>query len=197
MNTLYYYADDQNQPVGPFQLGDLRRMREAGLLGDATMVFPEGGTEWTSLGSVLPASRPPAAPPPARRALAARRTPAEEPQPTPAKAERNAATCAATSVILPGVAMFFSLAMVGNPLFYFIMIRSRGIVGPLLFFVFFLVALLGAVGAFKLLRLEGIFQRKPVSVVVAWIGAALFLVSVVVIVFCGLALEAEYAHWGR
>ncbi|MBL9151614.1 MAG: DUF4339 domain-containing protein [Verrucomicrobiales bacterium] len=45
----YYYADDHNQPVGPFALADLEKMMVRQVLPPDTMVCPEGGMEWVTL----------------------------------------------------------------------------------------------------------------------------------------------------
>lgn len=70
----YYYANEQNQPVGPFTVEDLTRMRDQGLVRDDTHVCVEDGSDWVPLSRVTGAgtsSLPPmpssAAPPPQPR----------------------------------------------------------------------------------------------------------------------------------
>lgn len=70
----YYYADEQNQPVGPFALADLEKMMVRQVLPPDTMVCPEGGMEWVTLVTLVrpePAAapvepRPPLTAPPSR-----------------------------------------------------------------------------------------------------------------------------------
>lgn len=67
MNALYYYADTQNQPVGPVAVEALRSLFEQGVILPATLVIKEGGTEWQALSVALPEFQPKAkiaAPPP-------------------------------------------------------------------------------------------------------------------------------------
>lgn len=49
----YYYANESNQPVGPFPLDQLQSMMQQSILRMDTQVCPEGGSDWKSLGEVL------------------------------------------------------------------------------------------------------------------------------------------------
>ncbi len=62
----YYWADSQNQPVGPFDKDDLAKMMSASVIDPETFVCTEGGVEWVSLDSLMsgPPSSPPATTPP-------------------------------------------------------------------------------------------------------------------------------------
>ena len=69
----YYYANEQNQPVGPFTIEELTKMREQALIRDDTFVCIEDGSDWVPLSQVtvagtsspppMPSSEPPQTPP--------------------------------------------------------------------------------------------------------------------------------------
>jgi len=44
----YYYSVDGGQ-LGPYTLGELRELRASGVIGDKTLVFKKGDTEWRKL----------------------------------------------------------------------------------------------------------------------------------------------------
>lgn len=74
----YYYADENNQPVGPYSLEELNQFAFNGKIQPSTWVVEEGGTEWKSYDEVkaaqvtaVPAPAPAAAPKP---------TPSAQPQ---------------------------------------------------------------------------------------------------------------------
>jgi hypothetical protein len=53
----YYYANEQNLPVGPYTAEQMQQLRQAGTLQENTWVILEGATEWKSYASLLqPAS---------------------------------------------------------------------------------------------------------------------------------------------
>lgn len=49
----YYYANESNQPVGPFPLDQLQTMMKQSIVQVDTQVCPEGGSDWKSLGEIL------------------------------------------------------------------------------------------------------------------------------------------------
>lgn len=49
----YYYANEQNQPVGPFTVEELTRMRDHGIVRSDSFVCIEDGSEWVHLSRVL------------------------------------------------------------------------------------------------------------------------------------------------
>ncbi len=56
----YYYADEQNQPVGPFTIDHLAKMAEHGMVTRSTFVCIEDGSDWIPLDQVMEtASSPP------------------------------------------------------------------------------------------------------------------------------------------
>lgn len=55
-SARYYYADQQNQPVGPFGLDDLERMLSRDILSPDTQVCQEDGSDWLPLSSLLPSA---------------------------------------------------------------------------------------------------------------------------------------------
>jgi len=57
----YYYANEQNQPVGPFSVRALWELREQGLISDVTYVCLEDGSDWVPLAKL---ARPPKPIPP-------------------------------------------------------------------------------------------------------------------------------------
>ena len=62
---LYYYADAQNQAIGPLPLAELQNLRTSGTLQDSTLVVKEGGQDWVPFSSIQPASIAPSAKSPA------------------------------------------------------------------------------------------------------------------------------------
>lgn len=186
MNEIrYYYANEQNQPVGPFTLTDLRKMASTGVLEPNTQTCPEGGADWVPLASLLPdsTSRPPTSAPPAR---------AKSEESSTATPEVKSGATGAASVIFPSLAILITIAIAANPVI-FAMARSLG-TGFLLFALPFAIGLFGPINAFKLLKVPGIFQQKPKAAIIAWIGIALFVLSLVLLLLVGFALEAEMAR---
>jgi hypothetical protein len=53
---LYYYADAQNQAIGPLPLAELQKLRTSGTLQDSTLVVKEGGQDWIAFFSIQPPS---------------------------------------------------------------------------------------------------------------------------------------------
>jgi len=53
---LYYYADTQNQAIGPLPLSELQKLRISGTLQNSTLVVKEGGQDWVAFSSVQPLS---------------------------------------------------------------------------------------------------------------------------------------------
>ena len=49
---LYYYADAQNQAIGPLPLPELQKLRTSGTLRDSTLVVKEGGQDWVAFSSI-------------------------------------------------------------------------------------------------------------------------------------------------
>lgn len=50
--TLWYYADARNQPVGPFPVAELERLAASGVITPKTQVFEEGGNEWRNFAEI-------------------------------------------------------------------------------------------------------------------------------------------------
>jgi hypothetical protein len=50
----YYYANTQNQPVGPVEIAELQRLLGEKVISPSTNVIAEGGTAWMPAYSVLP-----------------------------------------------------------------------------------------------------------------------------------------------
>ncbi len=165
----YYYANEEDQPVGPFAKDDLAKMMNAGAIHPQTFICPEGGREWVRLDSLIsgPSSIPPVTAPPGRT---------REINPSDAKLEKNAGTAAAASVLFPVIAIILNLIDAAVP---FLFVGGRSI-GKLL--IFFLIGLLGVLNARKLLKIPGIAARRPRVVFVAWTGIALFALSVVLLI---------------
>ncbi len=185
-HVRYYYANEANQPVGPFTPEELSRMCEAGILAADTLICEEGGTLWSNLGShFAPTIAPPRVPSPAPPSHDDLGLP-------PAKAEMNAGTMAAAAILFPAIAVFFTLAVAANLPFY-AMLRALGN-GPLVFVLFFAISVFGPINAFKLLRVPGIYGRKPAAVVASSVGIGLFVVTVVVIVLSAFSIEARFAR---
>jgi hypothetical protein len=51
-SELYYYADENNQVVGPLRLEEIHRFAEAGVVPPDVMICEAGGEHWRSLGAV-------------------------------------------------------------------------------------------------------------------------------------------------
>lgn len=186
MTTIrYYYADARNQPVGPFAMDDLEKMKDAGVIDPETQVCPEGGEDWVTFGSLIPGTSSPAPEsPPSRRAPKDRKR--------DAKTEMNATAAAASAVIFPVLMIVTTLAVAANPII-FAMERAMG-TGFLLFLLFFAIGLFGPINAFKLLRIPGIVGRRTTAAVFAWIGIALFVLALGLLLLVGFGLEAEMAR---
>jgi hypothetical protein len=57
---LWFYANTDNQPVGPLSFGELRRLATVGTINADSYVVAEGETDWRKLKNVItPASAPP------------------------------------------------------------------------------------------------------------------------------------------
>lgn len=52
--SLWYYADAANQPVGPLPFSDLQQLAAAGVIQPETHIIEEGGTEWKKFASIIP-----------------------------------------------------------------------------------------------------------------------------------------------
>ena len=77
--SLWYYADAANEPVGPLPMDVLQRLAGVGVISPETHVLEKGGTEWKKFASIVP---PPARaetnPAPAEVALSSAVVPAKE-----------------------------------------------------------------------------------------------------------------------
>lgn len=62
--TRYYYANEQNQPVGPFTAADLWKFRELAIITHDTLVCVEDGSEWIPLATLTGTSASPSGGPP-------------------------------------------------------------------------------------------------------------------------------------
>ena len=58
---LYYYADAQNQAIGPLPLTELQNLRISGTLQESTLVVKEGTQDWVTFSSIQPVSITPPA----------------------------------------------------------------------------------------------------------------------------------------
>ena len=60
----YYYANEQNQPVGPFTVDELTKMRDQTLIRDDTFICIEDGSDWVPLSQITgtKSSPPPLSP---------------------------------------------------------------------------------------------------------------------------------------
>ena len=85
-DSLWYYADTQNQPVGPLPFRTIQTLAAAGVIQPGTQVVESGGTEWKKFAAVVLFTPPP--PPPIRT---------ESNSPTTATICANAATPAQTT----------------------------------------------------------------------------------------------------
>ena len=52
-DTLWYYADASNEPVGPLPFAELERLATAGVIHAATHIIEKGGSEWKKFASVF------------------------------------------------------------------------------------------------------------------------------------------------
>lgn len=60
---LYFYADANNDPVGPLSLRKLHHIRSVGVIGDETLIVEDGGSEWRPYATfAVPAQPPPLTP---------------------------------------------------------------------------------------------------------------------------------------
>ena len=59
----YHYADQNNVPIGPYEIDDLLRLHALGLVRPETYVLAEGTTSWQSFSSVLAQQHPSGGPP--------------------------------------------------------------------------------------------------------------------------------------
>ena len=58
----YFYADANNQPIGPYTLEDLKQLAEKGTVKPETWVAEEGGAQWQPYSSLAAPGAAPAAP---------------------------------------------------------------------------------------------------------------------------------------
>ena len=56
--TLWYYADANNQPVGPLPMAELQRLAASGVISPKTQVVEEGGDAWRTFAEIIPKSSP-------------------------------------------------------------------------------------------------------------------------------------------
>ena len=75
----YYYANEQNQPVGPFGVDELMKLQEQSLIVDTTLVCVEGGSDWISLSQLVKPVTPSQSPPPIPSAQPSKQDPIAEP----------------------------------------------------------------------------------------------------------------------
>lgn len=67
---MYYYADSNNQPVGPYTLEQLKQLNLSGVVQAETYVVEEGGSQWQPFKNLLITQTPagsaplPSTPPP-------------------------------------------------------------------------------------------------------------------------------------
>lgn len=54
--SLWYYADATNQPVGPLPMDVLQQLASVGVISPETHILEEGGTEWKKFSSIVPLS---------------------------------------------------------------------------------------------------------------------------------------------
>ena len=54
-NSLWFYADASNQPVGPVPFAELEKFVTAGVIQPKTQVFEKGGGEWRAFATIAPA----------------------------------------------------------------------------------------------------------------------------------------------
>lgn len=54
----YYYANAQNQAVGPVSLEDIQQLLKTGVVTPSTQIIAEGATQWSPLASLLNPSQP-------------------------------------------------------------------------------------------------------------------------------------------
>ena len=55
----YHYADQNNTPIGPYEIEDLLKLHARGLVRLETYVLAEGTTDWQPFATVLALQRPP------------------------------------------------------------------------------------------------------------------------------------------
>lgn len=58
-DTKYYYADRNNQPIGPYTFAELRQLQISGQVLTDTYVIEEGGQSWKPLANIIVLSQTP------------------------------------------------------------------------------------------------------------------------------------------
>jgi len=77
----FYYLNSDNQPVGPMELGVIRKLAEAGIVPPDVLVCEAGGQDWTPLSqrhestARAESAKPPRTPPPSQRPQPAAQAP--------------------------------------------------------------------------------------------------------------------------
>lgn len=77
----FYYLNSDNQPVGPMELGAIRKLAEAGIVPPEVLVCEAGGQDWTPLSqrqestARAETAKPPRTPPPSQRPQPAAQAP--------------------------------------------------------------------------------------------------------------------------
>lgn len=92
-NSLWFYADSNNQPVGPVPFVELKKFVAAGVIQPKTQVFEKGGSEWRAFATIAPV--PPKLPPATVQPVASRA------QSKPANAPRRKLTILALAFLYP------------------------------------------------------------------------------------------------
>jgi len=102
----WYYANANDEPVGPLSTADLLKLRAAGIVQDQTLVIERGGSEWRPLATITTPT-PPVPPRSARPLVAAstsnKTTTTAEPKafrPKTARATAKHIACAIAAVII-------------------------------------------------------------------------------------------------
>ena len=80
-NSLWYYADAENQPIGPLPFAELEKLVTTGVIQPGTQVIESGGADWRTFAQVAPPPATPLPPPLPRSA------PPPLPQSGPVKAQ--------------------------------------------------------------------------------------------------------------
>lgn len=101
----YYYADANNQPVGPHTVEELLKLEAAGTIQAASWVVEEGGTDWKAFSDIkasqaapAPAPMPAAAPTPTPQAAASPTPQAEQRTLNPQPASVSSAAASTPAV---------------------------------------------------------------------------------------------------
>ncbi len=55
--SLWYYADATNQPVGPMPLSKLQHLATVGMISSETLVIEDGGSKWRAFATIFPQRR--------------------------------------------------------------------------------------------------------------------------------------------